>query len=253
MSTSSSWLTPPVNQGNKLNPFASLNLTLPNNQQSGAPAFGSTPSTTKPNTSLNAFGLSQSQPSAASLFPSTTLQPQQNASPFGNAFQTQNQQPSASPFATSTQQKPLGGVFGNFGQPQQQQQPQQPQQPQQQQQQQQQQPQQSQQLSGGFLSGFGSTPQQQQQQQLLHQLQQQQQSLGSSLFSGQQQLQQQPQQPQQPQLGQSTKQQSVGSSLWSPGRAITGGKFLHMPFMSRLLTLLNSPSNRADADNDCQR
>lgn len=136
---------------------------------------------------------SQPQQTGSSLFGSTT---QQKPSLFG---QPQQQQSGTGLFGGPVgsgqgSQKPAGGLFGSTlggGQ---------------QQQQQQQQPQQG----GSLFGGLGQTQQQQQPQQ-------QQQSIfgGGSLLGGGQQGQQQ-----QPQLGQSTQPQ--GSSLWSPGRAVTG-------------------------------
>ncbi|KKK22170.1 hypothetical protein AOCH_005927 [Aspergillus ochraceoroseus] len=136
----------------------------------------------------------------------TQPKPQTTGGFFGGMGQTPNQQQQQQPQQTGgglfggpvggqqQQQKPQGSLFGGgFGQ--------QPQQPQQQQ-------------GSGFFGGIGQTPQQPQQQQ---------QSLfGGSLLGGQQQGQQQAQgQTQQPQLGQSIAQPQ-GSSLWSPGRAVTG-------------------------------
>ncbi len=141
----------------------------------------------------------------------TTPQPQQSGGLFGSTTQqkplfgqTQQQQPQQTGTGLfggalgggQGQQKPAGGLFGGSlgGTQQQQQQPQQ---------------------QGSLFGGLGQTQQQQQQ----PQQPQQQQSLfgggGSLLGGGQQQGQQQ-----QPQLGQSTQPQ--GSSLWSPGRAVTG-------------------------------
>jgi nuclear pore complex protein Nup54 len=176
------------------------------------------------------------QNTGSSLFGNTA-----NKSPFGatatntqptggGLFGQQNQQQGSlggSTFGASTtpQTQPSGGLFGNaqkpqnsllggstFGQPQQQQQ------------------QQPQQQSSAFGTSLGQKPQ-------------------GSLFGGptsgvqstatgmfgqqnQQQQTQQPQQPQQSQFGQTTmatpqgqqQQPPLASSLWSPGRAITGGK-----------------------------
>ncbi|KAE8391840.1 nucleoporin complex subunit 54-domain-containing protein [Aspergillus alliaceus] len=177
------------------------------------------------------FGGAQNQPATGGtgggLFGSSTAtsQPQQSGSLFGTA--TQNQPQTGGLFGnTATQQKAqVGGLFGGLGQTTQQQQPQQ------------------QQAGGGlfggalgqqkpqgslFGGGLGQTTQQQQtpQQggglfgQTQQQPQQQQSLFGGTLLGGQQQQSQQQQQQQQPQLGQSVQQ--LGSSLWSPGRAVTG-------------------------------
>ncbi|KAJ9227040.1 hypothetical protein DTO027B5_8145 [Paecilomyces variotii] len=160
------------------------------NQQSGGGLFGSTQN--KPSGGL--FGNTQNQTSGGGgLFGSAaTSQPQQSGGLFGTTTQNQSQPQTGGLFGSTTQQKPQGSLFGGFGQ------------------QQQQQPQQQ---TGGLFGGLGSNTQQQQQPQ------QQSSLFGGSLIAGQQQ-QQQPQQ--QPQLGQSTQQQNLGSSLWSPGRATTG-------------------------------
>ncbi|KAF4219852.1 hypothetical protein CNMCM8980_004788 [Aspergillus fumigatiaffinis] len=141
------------------------------------------------------FGSSttQTQPqTGGGLFGSTTQQKPQTGGLFGGALgQTQQQQQTTTGGgglfgSTLGQQKPQGGgMFGGLGQ----------------QQQQQQQPQQQ---GGGLFGGLGATTQQQQQPQ-------QQSLFGGSVLGGQQ----------QPQLGQTTTQQP-GSSLWSPGRAVTG-------------------------------
>ncbi|RAH61191.1 hypothetical protein BO85DRAFT_390917 [Aspergillus piperis CBS 112811] len=199
------------NTANKPSPFGG-----------GGGLFGntSTTNTTQQNTTGGLFGgaTQTQQPSGGGLF--------------GGATNTQTQQPSGGLFGqTATQQKPAGGgLFGGLGQTQQ---------PQQQQQQttggslfgqkplgggggglfgQQQQSQASQQQGGGLFGGLGQTqqPQQQQQQPSL---------FGGSLLGGQQQQQQPAQQQQQPQLGQTQMGQStaqLGSSLWEPGRAVTG-------------------------------
>ncbi|RAK95550.1 putative nucleoporin [Aspergillus ibericus CBS 121593] len=166
----------------------------------------------------------QAQPSGGLFGGATTTQTQQpSGGLFGGATNTQTQQPSGGLFGGAIQQKPAtGGLFGNLG----------TQQPQQQQQQQtggslfgqkplagmlgqpQQQQQQTQQQGGGLFGGLGQTQQPQQQQQ------QQPSLFAGSLLGGQQ---QQPQLGQtqmgQTQMGQSTAQ---GSSLWEPGRAVTG-------------------------------
>ncbi|KAJ5664061.1 hypothetical protein N7507_004792 [Penicillium longicatenatum] len=152
----------------------------------------------------------------------------------GNTTTSQPQQQTGGLFGSTTAQKPAGGLFGGgLGQ-----------QPQQQQQQQQTgglfgtapkpagslfggglgqstQAQQPASSGGLFSGGLGASTQQQQPQQ------QQSNLFGGSLLGGQQ---QQGQQPQQSQFGQTTmvqpqgqpQEQSLSSSLWSPGRAITG-------------------------------
>ncbi|KAF7589506.1 hypothetical protein BBP40_004213 [Aspergillus hancockii] len=199
----------------------------------GGSLFGSNTTGTGTQQSGGLFGATQAQQPATGggggLFGSSTAtsQPQQSGGLFGNTT-TQTQPQTGGLFGnTATQQKPAGGgLFGGLGQTTQQQ-------PQQQQtgggglfggalgqqkpqgslfggglgqaQQQQSAPQQQ----GGALFGLGQTQQQPQQQQSL---------FGGTLLGGQQQQGQQ--QQQQPQLGQSTQQ--PGSSLWSPGRAVTG-------------------------------
>ncbi|KAL1969327.1 hypothetical protein VTN77DRAFT_9519 [Rasamsonia byssochlamydoides] len=167
--------------------FGSSTTGTQQNQQSGGGLFGSTQN--KP-AGTGLFGSTQNQQSGGTgLFGSTTTQPQQTGGLFGGST-TQNQQQSTGLFGASTQQKPQGSLFGGFGQ-------------------QQQQPQQQQ--GGGLFGGTSTTQQQQPQQQSLF-------GGGTSLLGGQQQ-----QAQQQPQLGQSvSQQQNLGSSLWSPGRAITG-------------------------------
>ncbi|KAK2752454.1 hypothetical protein FQN54_008116 [Arachnomyces sp. PD_36] len=163
------------------------------------------------------FGSSTAnKPSLFGSIGSSTSQPQQQNSLFGATAQgqqsgglgtstAQSQAPTSSLFGTAS--KPAGGLFSGIGQQQQTQQ-----QPQQQQQQQ----------GGGLFSGLGSTTQQTQQPQ-----QQQQQPFGSSILGGGAQSQQQPQLQQQgtqqPQLGQTLGQsQNLGSTIWSPGRGMTG-------------------------------
>ncbi|KAL1875118.1 Nucleoporin nup57 [Paecilomyces lecythidis] len=166
-----------------------------NNQQSGGGLFGSTQNQ---QSGGGLFGSTQNKPSGGLFGNTQTSQPQQSGGLFGSTPQNQSQPQTGGLFGSTAQQKPQGGLFGGFGQ----------------QQQQQQQPQQQpQQQTGGLFGGLGSNTQQQQQPQ------QQPSLFGGSLMAGQQQ-QQQPQQ--QPQLGQSTQQQNLGSSLWSPGRATTG-------------------------------
>jgi nuclear pore complex protein Nup54 len=176
-------------------------------QQSGGSLFGATQN--KPATG-GLFGSAPNQQSAgAGLFGSTTAQPQQTGgmfgatqtpnqpqttSMFGQPAQTQNQPQSSGLFGSTAQQKPQGSIFGGFGQ------------------------QQPQQQAGSSMFG-GQASQQPQQQQGLS-------MGGSSLFPSRQQQtqqQQQLQQQQQPQLGRSFNQQNLSSSLWSPGRAVTGG------------------------------
>ncbi|BDD59725.1 hypothetical protein MPDQ_006343 [Monascus purpureus] len=193
---------------NKASPFGSLNLNTGNQQGGGL--FGSTQNQQSSSTGGGLFGSNAtSQPSqTGSIFGSTTATPTSNQPQAGGGglFGSLN-----------TQQKPQGSLFGGLGGQQQQQQPQQ-------------------QTGGGFFSGLGTNTQQQQQQpqqqtgglfgglgaSTTQQQQPQQTGLfGGSLLGGQQQQQQQAQQ--QPQLGQSTlQQQNMGSSIWSPGRAITG-------------------------------
>ncbi|KAL5342345.1 nucleoporin complex subunit 54-domain-containing protein [Aspergillus crustosus] len=154
-------------------------------QQQGL-SFGQQPQQPQPQLQGSLFGKQQQQ-----------QPPQQQGGIFGQQPQ-QQQQTGTGPFGGTLggaqQQKPGGSLFGGLGG--QQQQPQQ----------------QPQQQGGSLFGGFGQT-----QTQTAQQPQQQQQSIfgGSILGGGQQQGQQQ-----QPQLGQSTQPQ--GSSLWSPGRAVTG-------------------------------
>ncbi|KAL4875337.1 nucleoporin complex subunit 54-domain-containing protein [Aspergillus karnatakaensis] len=177
-------------QGQQSGGLFGANTAQPQGQQTGG-LFGST-TQQKP-----MFGQTQQQPQ----------QQQQTGGLFGGALggaqqqpQQQQQQQTGGLFGgalAGAQQKPSGSLFGNLGG--------QAQQPQQQ---------------GSVFGGLGQTQAQTQQQQQQPQQPQQQQSIfgGSLLGGGQQQGQQGPQQ--QPQLGQSTQPQ--GSSLWSPGRAITG-------------------------------
>ncbi|CAG7991943.1 unnamed protein product [Penicillium salamii] len=134
-------------------------------------------------------------------------QPQANTSLFGNATNATKPSPFGAPAATGQ----TGSLFGGT----------------------------QNQASTGAGFGAGAT-QQQQPGSLFGQQPQQQQATGglfsgnqaqSSMFGGQQQqAQQQQQQPQQSQFGQTTmatpqtqqQQPSLSSSLWSPGRAITG-------------------------------
>ncbi|KAL5366372.1 nucleoporin complex subunit 54-domain-containing protein [Aspergillus floccosus] len=177
------------------------------NQQSstGGGLFGSSAATSQPQQTGGLFGsttaTTQNQPQSGGLFGSTTQQkPQTGGGLFGGGLgqtqtqqQPQQQQTGGGLFGgTLGQQKPQGGgLFGStLGGGQQQT---------------------TQQQGGGLFGGLGQTQQQQPQQQ--------QSVFGGSLLGGQQQQQQQAQQ--QPQLGQSTMQQP-GSSLWSPGRAVTG-------------------------------
>ncbi|KAF3397766.1 Nucleoporin [Penicillium rolfsii] len=120
---------------------------------------------------------------STSLFSSTAQKPATSA--FGST--TQQQQPSM--FGSTTAQKPATSIFGTTATQQQTQQP----------------------ASGTGLFGGGS-------------------AFGASTLQAPQQQQQQQQQPQQSQFGQTTmvqpqgqpQEQSLSSSLWSPGRAITG-------------------------------
>ncbi|KAL4956740.1 nucleoporin complex subunit 54-domain-containing protein [Aspergillus filifer] len=170
-------------------------LGLFSNTAKSSPIGGSTTASPFGNTNTNTN--TGTQNTGGGLFGSTntTTQPQQTG---GGLFgQSQQQQSGTGLFGGALgsgqgPQKPAGSLFGGTlgGQNQQQQQPQQ-----------------QSSLFGGTL---GQTQQQQPQQQ---QPQQQ-----SSIFGGG--LGQTQQQQQQPQLGQSTQPQ--GSSLWSPGRAVTG-------------------------------
>ncbi|OOG00861.1 hypothetical protein ASPCADRAFT_202694 [Aspergillus carbonarius ITEM 5010] len=224
----------PATGGGLFGQPATANKPSPFGAATGGGLFGNTATTgTTQNTTGGLFGggAAQTQQPAGGLFGGATNTQTQTQQPsgglFGGATTTQTQQPSGGLFGgAATQQKPAtGGLFGNLG----------AQQPQQQQQQQQtggslfgqkplggmfgqQQQQQTPQQGGGFFGGLGQTqqPQPQQQQPGL---------FGGSLLGGQQQQAQQ-QQPQlgqtqigQTQLGQSTAQ---GSSLWEPGRAVTG-------------------------------
>ncbi|KAK9591594.1 Nucleoporin nup57 [Aspergillus fumigatus] len=183
---------------NKLSPFGGFGSSTTGTQQStGGGLFGST-QTQQSSTGGGLFGSNaasqlQQQQTGGGLFGSTTQQKPQTGGLFGGALgQTQQQQQQTTTGggglfgSTLGQQKPQGGsLFGGLGQQQQQQQQPQPQ-------------------GGGLFGGLGATTQQQQQPQ-------QQSLFGGSVLGGQQ----------QPQLGQTTTQQP-GSSLWSPGRAVTG-------------------------------
>lgn len=201
---------------NKPNLFGTFgSTTTTGTQQGGGGLFGSTQPqqntggsnlfrsnvTSQPQQTGGLLGslTTQNQPqSGGGLFGSSTqLQQPQGSGLFGSLGQSQQQQQpqqqAGGLFGSSLQQKPQGGnFFGGLGQ-------------------QQQQPQTTTtQQSGSFFGGLGTSAQQQRSGWPLQQPQ-----------ASQQQQQQQP--PQQPQLGQSTtKQQPLGSSLWSPGRAITG-------------------------------
>ncbi|KAJ5987146.1 hypothetical protein N7451_011511 [Penicillium sp. IBT 35674x] len=195
------------------------------NKPSAFGGLGPSTNPAAPATGGGLFGQPQNQPQQAST-----------GGLFGNATATQPQQQTGGLFGSSAAQKPAGGLFGGgLGQ-----------QPQQQQQQQPQQtgglfgtaPKPAGSLFGGglgqstqaqqpaaggglFGGGLGASTQQQQPQQ------QQSNLFGGSLLGGQQ---QQGQQTQQSQFGQTTmvqpqgqqQEQSLSSSLWSPGRAITG-------------------------------
>ncbi|KAH1839834.1 hypothetical protein KXX54_002898 [Aspergillus fumigatus] len=183
---------------NKPSPFGGFGSSTTGTQQStGGGLFGST-QTQQSSTGGGLFGSNaasqlQQQQTGGGLFGSTTQQKPQTGGLFGGALgQTQQQQQQTTTGggglfgSTLGQQKPQGGsLFGGLGQ-------------------QQQQLQQPQQQGGGLFGGLGATTQQQQQPQ-------QQSLFGGSVLGGQQ----------QPQLGQTTTQQP-GSSLWSPGRAVTG-------------------------------
>ncbi|KAJ5578141.1 uncharacterized protein N7459_007105 [Penicillium hispanicum] len=185
------------NSANKPSPFGGLG--------------GSTSTTPTQSTGGGMFGAAtqnqQQGTTGSSLFgTNTTSQPQQTSGLFGSTATSQPQQ-SGNLFGSSTQQKPLGGgLFGGAGSGQQQQAS----------------------TGTGGLFGGGLNASTQQQQQPPQQPPQQQQGgmFGSSLVGAQQ---QQPQQ-QPSQFGQTTmvqpqteqQQQSLSSSLWSPGRAITG-------------------------------
>jgi nuclear pore complex protein Nup54 len=185
------------------------------NKPSAFPALGSSTTT---GTSTGMFGgaaQNQQQGTAApslfgtpattqtnSLFSSTAQKPATSA--FGST--TQQQQPGM--FGSTTAQKPATSMFGATAPQQQTQQP----------------------AAGSGLFGGGS-------------------AFGASTLQAPQQQQQQQQQPQpqQSQFGQTTmvqpqgqpQEQSLSSSLWSPGRAITGGKpTLELEFyhLSHLLT-----------------
>ncbi|EED14826.1 nucleoporin, putative [Talaromyces stipitatus ATCC 10500] len=204
----------------------------PQQQQSGG-LFGNTANKTpslfgntqqQPATGGSLFGNAQNKPATGTgLFGSTTTTTQQPASGGGlfgaSTNQAQPQQQTSSLFgASQTQNKPAGGLFGGQQNTQAQTQP-----------------------SGIFGSTtttqqkpagslFGSTTQQTQQSGTglfgaTNNAQQQQSLFGGGSLFGNQQQQQQPQQQQQqqtPQLGQTLNQSQLGSSLWSPGRAITG-------------------------------
>ncbi|KAL4945809.1 nucleoporin complex subunit 54-domain-containing protein [Aspergillus oleicola] len=172
-------------------------LSLFSNTTKSSPFGGSTTASPFGNTNTNTNTGAQ-QSTGGGLFGSTNTasQPQQTGGGlFGQSQQQPQQQQSGiglfgGPLGSGQgPQKPAGGLFGGAlgGQ-----------------QQQQQQPQQQPSLFGG---GLGQTQQQQQQPQQQ-----------PSIFGGG--LGQTQQQQQQPQLGQSTQPQ--GSSLWSPGRAVTG-------------------------------
>ncbi|KAJ5166874.1 Nucleoporin NUP57 [Penicillium canariense] len=189
------------------------------NQQQGVTGggvFGSA-ATAQPQQSGGLFGSSTAQKPATSLFGGTPQQQPQ-----------QQPQQSGGLFGSSTAQKPAGSLFGAPAQQQQTQQP----------------------AAGGGLfggglalgaSGVGSAQQQPQQQQSS--------LFGSSILGGgQQQPQQQAQQPQQSQFGQTTmvqpqgqqQEQSLSSSLWSPGRAITGGEPTSEYILYRFNSLLTA-------------
>lgn len=208
----------------------SLFSAQPQQQQQSGGLFGNTANKTpslfgntqQPATGGSLFGNTQSKPAAGtSLFGSNTNQQSTGTGLFGSTAQTQQpqqpQQPTSLFGSSQAQSKPAGGLFGG------------------QQTATQTQPQSTglfgastqQKPAGSLFGGGGATQQPQQSGTSLFGAQpaqpQQQQSLlgGGSLFSNQQQQPQQTQQ-QQPQLGQTLSQSQLGSSLWSPGRAITG-------------------------------
>ncbi|KAI9372710.1 nucleoporin complex subunit 54-domain-containing protein [Aspergillus egyptiacus] len=165
--------------------FGNTNTGTQQNTGTGNSLFGGPTATSQPQQTSSLFGSTTQQKPLFGQTQTQTQQPQQTgagSSLFGGPL-AQNQQ----------QQKPAGGLFGGLGASTQQ-------------------PQQQQQQGGGLFGGLGQTQTQQQQPQ---QQQPQQSVFGGSLLGGAQQGQQQ-----QPQLGQST--QPLGSSLWEPGRAVTG-------------------------------
>ncbi|OQE24420.1 hypothetical protein PENSTE_c007G09926 [Penicillium steckii] len=198
----------------------------PQPAQTGGGLFGNAANSTAQKPAGGLFGSSTgtgTQPSGG-LFGGTQNQQQSTAPTGGGLFgssttnQTQQPQQSGGLFGSSTAQKPPGGGLFGMGQSTQQSQ---------------QQPQQQQtgglfgstttQQPAGSLFGLGQSTQQQQPQQ------QQTGGLFGGLGQQQPQQSQQAQQPQQSQFGQTTmatpqaqQQQSLSSSLWSPGRAITG-------------------------------
>ncbi|KAJ5627880.1 hypothetical protein N7490_010108 [Penicillium lividum] len=206
------------------NPAAQTGGSLFGNTANKPSAFGGlgqSTNTTAPATGGGLFGQPQSQPqqqgATGGLFNNAaTAQPTQQTGglfgsstaqkPAGSLFggglgQQPQQQPQQTGGLFGNAPKPAGGLFGGgLGQSTQAQQP----------------------AAGGglFGGGLGASTQQQQPQQ------QQSNAFGGSLLGGQQ----QGQQPQQSQFGQTTmvqpqgqqQEQSLSSSLWSPGRAITG-------------------------------
>ncbi|KAL4809404.1 nucleoporin complex subunit 54-domain-containing protein [Aspergillus unguis] len=162
------------------------NLSMFSNTAKSSPFGASNTGTPQQNTGTGGSSLFGGSTQQKPLFGQTQQQPQQQQTGTGSSL-------FGGPLGSGqTAQKPAGGLFGGaLGGGQQQQQQQQPQQ------------------QGSLFGGLGQTQQPQQQQQQQQQPQQ-------SIFGGGQQQGQQ----QQPQLGQSTQPQ--GSSLWSPGRAVTG-------------------------------
>uniref|UniRef100_A0A093UNM9 Nucleoporin nup44 n=1 Tax=Talaromyces marneffei PM1 TaxID=1077442 RepID=A0A093UNM9_TALMA len=153
----------------------------------GTGLFGSSTTAQQPVGGGGLFGAStttqtQPQQQTSSLFGASQNKPAGGGLFGGQQAQTAAQPQSTGLFGATTQQKPAGSLFGATTQ----------------------QPQQT------VTSLFGATN--------AAQPQPQQQSVfgGGSMFANQQ------QQQQQPQLGQSLGQSQFGSSLWSPGRAITG-------------------------------
>lgn len=172
---------------NKPSAFGGLGSSTTTGTGQGGFSFGNTAQNQPQGTSAPSLFGTPAPTQTTSLFPTSTAQ-KPATSTFGATTQPQ------SSMFSSTAQRPATSMFGNTTQPQ-------TQPP----------------AAGAPL--FGST-------------------LGlSTQASQQQQLQQQQQQPQQQQsqFGLTTmvqpqgqpQEQSLSSSLWSPGRAITGGKFTH--------------------------
>ncbi|KAJ5883672.1 Nucleoporin NUP57 [Penicillium subrubescens] len=167
---------------NKPSAFPALGSSTTTGTSTGG-LFGGAPQNQQGTAAPSLFG-TPATTQTNSLFSSTAQKPATSA--FGST--TQQQQPSM--FGSTTAQKPATSMFGATAPQQQTQQP----------------------AAGSGLFGGGS-------------------AFGAStLQAPQQQQQQQQQQPQQSQFGQTTmvqpqgqpQEQSLSSSLWSPGRAITG-------------------------------